>query len=136
MNNPAVVFPAPEPPFASLHGNARASRALLLSLVAHVLALGVVAALEVRMPSFSMPVHTLQISLNHSVAGAPAAGEAPSAPASAAPPEPSDREDAREQATVNQPAVVAEQPAPAAATVQDTTGTQQGIAPAIDGMDV
>ncbi|MFP5382918.1 MAG: energy transducer TonB, partial [Gammaproteobacteria bacterium] len=42
----------------------------------------------------------------------------------------------REQATVNQPAVVAEQPAPAAATVQDTTGTQQGIAPAIDGMDV
>lgn len=136
MNNPAAVFPALEPPFASLHRNAQASRALLLSLVAHVLVLGVVAALEVRMPSVSVPVQTLQISMNQSAAGAPAASELPSMPAGAAAPAPSAQDDAREQAMVNQPAVVAEQPEPAAATSRETISAKQGIAPAIDGMDV
>lgn len=136
MNNPAFALPATDLPLASLHGNARASRALLLSLVAHALVLGVIAALEVRMPSVSAPVHTLQISMSHSAPGAPAVGDEPSAPASAAEPEPSTQDDAREQATVSQPAVVAEQPEPAAATRQQSTSAQQGIAPAVDGMDV
>lgn len=136
MNNLAAALPFPDPPFALPQGNARTRRALLLSLALHVLAVALLASSGALEAPDSTPVDTLRIALSPGQTGMPAPSDTPSAPASAAEPEPSQHEDAVQQVSESTPAVVAEQPQAAVATARQATDAPVGMAPALDGMDV